>query len=217
MIVLGLEEGMSTGESAAKRGIGDEAVRGATGRSWNEWEALLDARGAAGLPHKEIVALLADGLVESGWWQQTVAVDYERRKGMRAVGQTADVGFNVGAQRRLAITPDEAWRLVTSAKGVRAWLGDARGFAAEKGAEYTTADGASGVVRVARPGSHLRLTWQPPGWVRASTIQVRVMAQGEKTTISLHQEHLPGAAEREEARRRFKAALDALQRLAGET
>lgn len=201
----------------AKRGISDDAVRGATGRSWEEWEALLDSRGAAGLPHRQIVALLADGLIESGWWRQSVAVDYERRKGTRAVGQTADVGFNVGARRRLAITPEEAWRLVTSPEGVRAWLGDARGFDVQRGAEYTTADGASGVMRVARPGSHLRVTWQPPGWARPSTIQLRVMAEGEKTTISLHQEHLPGAAEREEARRRFKAALDALQRLAGES
>jgi uncharacterized protein YndB with AHSA1/START domain len=206
---------MAAADKETGRGISDEAVRSATGRSWDEWERVLDACDAGGLTHKQIVALLAGGLmVESRWWQQSIAVDYERRKGTRAVGQTADAGFNVGAQRRLSITPEDAWRLVTSPEGVRAWLGDAPGFALEKGVEYTTADGASGVVRVARPGSHLRVTWQPPGWVRPSTIQLRVMAEGEKTTISLHQEHLPGAAEREERRRHLKAALDVLQRLA---
>lgn len=199
----------------AGREIGDDAVRAATGRSWDEWEAELDARGAAGLSHSELAALLADGLIESGWWQQMVAVGYERRKGTRVTGQTADVGFNVGVQRRVAMTPEDAWRLVTSPEGVRAWLGHARGFVLEKGAAYTADGGVAGVVRVARPGSHLRVTRQPPGWPRASTIQVRVIPAGAKTTISFHEEHLPGAAEREERRRHFDAALVELQRLAG--
>lgn len=214
VINLSAGEQMATLEKEAGREIRDDAVREATGRGWDEWEALLDARGAADLSHREIVALLADGLIESSWWRQSVAVDYERRKGKRVVGQTADTGFQIGARRTLPIAPEEAWRLVTSPEGVRAWLGDARGFAVEKGAEYSTANGAVGVVRVAKPGSHLRVTWQPPGWVRASTIQVRVIPAGEKTTISLHQEHLPGAADREERRRFFQAALDALERLA---
>lgn len=206
---------MASSGADTGREISDDAVRAATGRSWDEWEALLDARGAAGLSHRQLAALLADGLIESGWWQQMVAVAYERRKGTRVTGQTADVGFNVGVQRRVTMTPEDAWRLVTSPEGVRAWLGDVRGFALEKGAAYTADGGAAGVVRVAKPGSHLRVTRHPPGWPRASTIQVRVIPAGEKTTLSFHEEHLPGAAEREERRRHFEAALGELQRLAG--
>ena len=206
---------MPNSGAKAGREVSDDAVRAATGRSWDEWEAELDARDAAGLSHREIVALLADGLVESGWWRQSVATTYEKRKGARVVGQTADTGFQVGVQRRVAMTLEDAWRLVTSAEGVRAWLGGARGLVLEKGAAYTADGGAAGVVRVAKPGSHLRVTWQPPGWARASTIQVRVIPAGEKTTISFHEEHLPGAAEREERRRHFEAALGELQRLAG--
>lgn len=206
---------MAKSGGEAGREISDDAVRAATGRSWDEWEAELDAREAAGLSHRRIVALLSDGLIESGWWRQMVAVTYERRKGARVTGQTADTGFQVGVQRRVAMTTEDAWRLVTSAEGVRAWLGDARGFAVEKGAAYTADGGVAGVVRVARPGSHLRVTRQPPGWARASTIQVRVIPAGEKTTISFHEEHLPGAAQREERRRHFEDALGELQRLAG--
>jgi uncharacterized protein YndB with AHSA1/START domain len=197
------------------RELRDEAVREATGRTMDEWEALLDSRGAADFSHKEIVALLADGLVESGWWRQSVAVAYEKRKGKRDLGQTADGAFQIGVRRTLPIAIDDAWRLVTSAEGVRAWLGDAPGLAWEKGETYAIPDGAAGEVRVFEPGSHLRMTWQPPGWAKPSTIQVRVLPAGERTTISFHQERLPGAAEREERRRHFEAALDALQRRAG--
>jgi hypothetical protein len=70
-------------------------------------------------------------------------------------------------------------------------------------------------MRVVNPGSHLRLTWQPPGWAKPSTIQVRVMASGERTVLSFHEERLPGAEERDARRRHFEAALDALQRQAG--
>jgi uncharacterized protein YndB with AHSA1/START domain len=206
---------MSAADGETGREIGDEAVRAATGRGWDEWEALLDARGAAGLPHREIVALLTDGLVAAGWWAQAVANGYEKRKGTRVAGQTTDGLFQVGVRRTLALAPDDAWRLVTSPEGVRAWLGEADGLALEKGVSYATPDGAAGEVRVVRPGSHLRLTRRPAGRERASTLQVRVVPSGGRTAVSFHEERLPSADEREERRRHFEAALDALQRLAG--
>ncbi len=198
--------------SEQRGGISDQKVREATGRTPQEWEAVLDGRGAAGLSHKQVVALLEEAGVESGWWQQMLAVDYERRKGKRAVGQTAAAGFNVGVRRTLPLPADEAWRLLTSAEGVHAWLGGAPPPRWEKGEAYRLQDGSSGEVRVFNPGSHLRITWQPEGWPRASTLQVRVMPSGEqKTVISFHQEHLPGAAERDERRRFFEAAFDTLR------
>lgn len=198
--------------SEQRAGVSDEKVREATGREPGEWEALLDARGAADLSHKQVVALLAELGVQSGWWMQTLAVDYERRKGKRAVGQTATAGFNIGVRRTLPIPADQAWRLLTSDDGVRGWLGGAPGPRWEKGETYRLEDGSGGEVRVFKPGSHLRLTWQPEGWPRPSIIQVRVMPSGErKTVVSFHEEHLPGAAEREQRRRYWEAALDALQ------
>jgi len=201
--------------SEERAGISDDAVRAATGRAPAEWEALLDARGAAELPHRQIVSLLQEtGEVRSGWWLQMLAVDYERRKGRRAVGQTADTGFQIGVQRTLPITPDEAWALLMSPEGVRTWLGG-EGPRWEKGEKYALHDGAAGEVRVFKPGSHLRITVHPEGWPRASTLQVRVTPSGEqKSVISFHQEHLPGTAEREARRRFFEAALDALQQRA---
>ena len=201
--------------SQERAGISDDAVRAATGRTPAEWETLLDARGAADLSHKQIVALLQEtGEVESGWWQQMLTVDYERRRGKRVLGQTAATGFEVGVQRTLPVSPDDAWALLMSPEGVRTWLGG-ESPRWEKGEKYTLADGSAGEVRVVKPGSHLRITVQPPGWPRPSTLQVRVTPSGErKTVLSFHQEHLPGTAEREERRRFFEAALDALQRQA---
>ncbi len=196
-----------------ERGVSDEAVKAATGRTPAEWEQLLDSRGAADLPHGKIVALLREsGEIQSSWWMQQVAVGYEKRKGKRVVGQTEGTGFQIGVQRTLPISADDAWRLLTSAEGVRGWLGGAPKLRWEKGEAYRLEDRAAGEVRVFNPGSHLRITWQPEGWPRPSTLQVRVIPSGDrKTVISFHQEHLPGPAEREERRRFLACALDALE------
>jgi len=131
----------------------------------------------------------------------------------RPTGLTKDVGFQIGVRRTLPIHHADAWQLVTSEKGVNIWLGSTSELDFGKGARYRLADGSVGEVRVFSPNSHLRITWQPPGWSRSSTIQVRVIPKGDRTTIAFHQEHLPGAGEREERRAHFAAALDALEAL----
>lgn len=135
----------------------------------------------------------------------------------RVVGQTRDAGFQIGVRRTLPIAPEDAWRLLISAAGVRLWLGDGPELRFELGAAYQRADGARGAVRVFNPGQHLRLTWQPAGWARPSTIQLRVIPNRTSTTIAFHQEWLPGPAERERQRAHFTAVLAELeQHLAAE-
>ncbi len=127
------------------------------------------------------------------------------------VGQTKAVGFEIGVRKTFAISLDQAWALITSPALVDRWLGAGAAVQWEKGTRYTTADGTTGEIRVAKPLSHLRLTWQPPGWVKPSTVQVRVIANGEKTVISFHQEHLAGPAERMLMQQRWQAVLDYLE------
>lgn len=124
---------------------------------------------------------------------------------------TKDVGWEVGARRTFPIQLEAAWRLITSAEGLNTWLGAPTGQVHEKGGLFELPDGTTGEIRVFKPKSHLRLTWYPPGWPRASTIQVRVVPNGEKTVIAFHQEHLPGPEEREDRRVFFKNALDQLE------
>jgi len=200
---------------AVKQNQSDEAVRKATGRGWREWEELLDGLGAEGLSHREIVALVAEhGGGVSGWWQQSVTVGYEKLKGKRKTGETADTGVQVGVQRTLEVNPERAWELLTSAEGLRAWLGTAARLRFEKGERYRTDDGAEGEVRVVRPGRHARLTRHPPGWPRPSTIQVRVEEKGARAVIGFHEEHLPDLGERERRRAHYAAAAETLKELA---
>jgi uncharacterized protein YndB with AHSA1/START domain len=188
--------------------ISDDAVRRVTGRSWSEWRIWLDRQGAADRSHREIVALVAGGGgVDSGWWQQAVANGYEKLVGRRVLGQTQDGGFQVGVSKTIHASPDAIWKQLTSSRGLRAWLGEKPPRALRENARYTLGDGASGEIRIVKPGRQLRLTWQPAGWERPSTIQVRVTPKGEgRAVLSFHQEQLPDAEARVERRAWFRSA-----------
>jgi uncharacterized protein YndB with AHSA1/START domain len=130
------------------------------------------------------------------------------------IGKTKDTGFQIGVRKTFPISLEQAWKLITSPEGVKLWLGEVEYFRLVKGQSYQTTDGARGEVRVVNPRENIRLTWQPPEWAQASTIQVRVISGGrEKTVISFHQEKIPDADEREKMRQRWEKVLGELRAL----
>ena len=131
----------------------------------------------------------------------------------RIIGQTKDAGFQIGARRTFPIHYKDAWRLLTSLEGVGIWLDSNVNLKWIKGEEYQLSDGTVGQVRVFKPHSHLRLTWHPKAWERASTLQIRVIPQDSKTVIAFHQEYLPGPETREERHIFFSKVLDKLEQL----
>lgn len=131
----------------------------------------------------------------------------------KAIGQTKGAGFQIGVRRTFDVPVMRAWDVIISEKGIKLWLGDVSGMKWEKGETYITKDEIEGEIRVINPGSHLRITWWPKDWEKASTIQIRVIPNGERTTISFHQENLKGAQEREEMRQRWENVLDELKKL----
>jgi uncharacterized protein YndB with AHSA1/START domain len=84
-----------------------EPAVGPTGRSYREWFADLDAWEAASASHKEIAAWLTAERAVPGWWAQNITVEYERARGLRAVGQGRDGLFSVNASKTVA-APVEA-------------------------------------------------------------------------------------------------------------
>ena len=195
-------------------GISADAVTRATGRDWDEWLVFLDALGARQMTHKQIVGLVgAEGGLSNGWWQQMVTVGYEQARGLRKVGQTADAGYQIGVQKTLPIPHELAWHLLVEGPGRDIWLGETQPLDLRKGAEYVTSDGASGEIRSVAPGQRLRLTWSHPDLARPSTLQVMLIASGEKTSVRFHQEKLSSQDEREQMRRHWREVLGRLQEL----
>jgi hypothetical protein len=94
---------------------------------------------------------------------------------------------------------------------MRCWLGDVKDFTWEIKAAYALPDGTHGEVRVFKPHSHVRLTWFPLAYPRASTIQVRVISKDDRAILVFHQEHLPDQQARKDRRAFFRIALDKIE------
>lgn len=103
---------------------------------------------------------------------------------------------------------------MTTAPGLRIWLGGVSGFKMKKGFSYKTKNGTIGELRTIRRGERLRLTYQPKGAKHPSTLQMTVIARKStpRTCVGFHQEKLASAKERERMRAHWQSVLDQLQR-----
>jgi uncharacterized protein YndB with AHSA1/START domain len=192
-------------------GPSDESVRAATGRGWDAWLTLLDRAGAAQQDHKAIVALLAEAGVERAWWRQTIAVAFEKARGLRAaVGETADAGFQVGVRRTLPRSAEDAWSELVEGDARALWLGAGTTFEATPGTAYHCDDGTEGEVRTVRAGRRVRLTWRPPDAPAPTTLQLTLEPKGERCVVAFHHERLPDAAARERMKAHWSEVLTTL-------
>ena len=153
--------------------VSSDAVKKATGKTWDEWLVILDKEGARQMFHKEIARFLRDkGYIKSGWWSQMVANGYEISIGRRTIGQTISAGFEIGVRKTFQVSPEKVWECLTQTKGMKIWLGTVSQLQLIRGQTYQTADGTRGEIRSVLPGQRLRLTWLPLNQQTPSTIQV---------------------------------------------
>jgi hypothetical protein len=169
-------------------GIGDEAVRAKTGKTWNEWIETLDKAGARTMEHAQIATFLHEKFGVPGWWTQMVTVGYEQSIGKRVARQKAD-GFAASASKTLNVSAATAFRAFNEPRKRAAWLTDTltiRKATSPKSLRITCADGKT----------HL---------------DVNIYAKGdEKAQVTL--QHTKLASAREAARMK-KYWGDALKRL----
>jgi uncharacterized protein YndB with AHSA1/START domain len=127
------------------------------------------------------------------------------------VGRTRDAGWQIGVSKTIDLPVEEVWAFITSPAGVAIWLGEGVTVLSERGAGYETAAGVRGETRSFRELDRLRLTWQPPDWTHDTTLQLVVTPAGEgRTRLTVHQERLADAAEREQQRRHWQGVVSAI-------
>jgi uncharacterized protein YndB with AHSA1/START domain len=126
----------------------------------------------------------------------------------REVGKTADAGYQIGVRRTVPASEERVWAVLLSPAGQRIWLSGVTSL--EQGTRFSFPNGISGQIKVHKPWSHLRLTWQPPEWEAPSYVQVRVIPARTGTTLSFHQDHLRGPAERKAMKAHWEQVVERL-------
>jgi uncharacterized protein YndB with AHSA1/START domain len=126
-------------------------------------------------------------------------------------GRTRDAGWQIGVSKTIERPVEEVWTFITSPAGVAIWLGEGVTVLSERGAGYETKAGIRGETRSFRELDRIRLTWRPPDWTHDTTLQLVVTSAGEgRTRLTVHQERLADAAEREQQRGHWQAVVAAL-------
>lgn len=105
---------MAASVGSSSDGVGEDAVREATGRDRAEWFALLDQAGAATWKHKDIASWLVSDHGVDGWWAQSITVGYEQARGIRRPGQRQDGTFEASVSRTVALDTADALRMLAA-------------------------------------------------------------------------------------------------------
>ena len=130
----------------------------------------------------------------------------------KTIGLTKDVGWQFGLRKTLPYSQAYLWDFMFSEKGLKIWLGE---FDEELEIKkpFKTKAGIEGFVRVFKPYSHIRLNWKKKNWENLSTVQVRVMGNQEKATISFHQEKLSDNLQREEMKKYWNEKMVKIEKV----
>ena len=171
--------------SARPARMSDEAVSAATGRDWSDWFSVLDEAGAASMKHADIARMVGERHDVSGWWAQTVTVEYERARGLRDVHQTAR-GYEVSVSKTIPAPVDALYAVWDDETRRGEWLGTPM------------------KVRKANPNKSMRIETGE----RGSDLSVSFYPKGrERCQVVVQQTKLADSSEVEDRRYFWKDAL----------
>ncbi|MFQ5907243.1 MAG: SRPBCC domain-containing protein [Thermoplasmata archaeon] len=191
--------------------IGEEAVRTKTGKGWGEWFALLDTWDAVDKGHTTTARHLAETHGLSGWWAQMVAVEYERARGLRQVGQKR-AQFVVTVQRTIRTSPEVAYKALTEPSLLSRWFTQDAQAELRVGGRYENKDGDNGEFLRLEPPERLKYTWENPKHAPGTVVEIWISPKGEeKSLIRLEHSRLKNLQEFEDLRKGWRWALDSLR------
>jgi hypothetical protein len=148
----------------------------------------LDALNASAMTHTEIARHVHERFGVPGWWSQSVAVGYERIRGLREKGQSRGGTYEVSKSKTVPVAIADLWAAFAPAAR-RRWLGD-----------------VALTVRKATPEKTMRVTW-PDG----TSVELFFWKKGAaKSQISLAHRKLATRADAEKARAFWGERLSAL-------
>lgn len=130
------------------------------------------------------------------------------------VGKPKGQGWEIGVRRTLPVSHTKAWQMMIDALDIP-WDDGQQAPVYETYQTLETADKTRIEIRSYEAYNVIRMRWQPNDWDFASTLQIRVIPAKTGTTISVHQEWLQNAEQREKMRLHWTALLEDLKASSG--
>ncbi len=171
-------------------GLGDDAVKRKTGKSWSQWLAILDRAGGRKMSHTAIATYLNERQKVPGWWCQMVAVGYEQARGMREKHQRLD-GYAISVSRTIGVPVPALFRAWSDPRSRSRWL-----------------PRTPIVIRKATPSKSMRVTWTD----KKSSLEVNFYPRGTaKGQVVVQHAKLPDAKAAARMKAYWAKTLDRLR------
>jgi len=152
-----------TPDYARLAGMSDAAIKKATGCDWEKWVFCLDYVGAQDWSHRAIADHVHTEYKVKDWWTQTVTVGYERIKGLRAIGQRRDGGYEANKSRTFNASAAAVFKAFAHARLRKQWL-----------------PGVKVTVKKATPNRSVRMLWDD-----GTPVEVWIVPKGKKTSAQI--------------------------------
>jgi len=169
-------------------GMSDEKVVKATGCNWETWAYALDRAGAKEMSHRDLARHIRDKYHTPDWWTQTVAVGYERVRGLRARGQQRSGTWEINKSKTLRVPMAKLFAAFHDARKRAKWLE------------------AKLTVTTATPRKSMRIKWED-----GTAVDVGFFPRGEsKSQVALSHRKLASKANADRMRAFWTERLEAL-------
>lgn len=178
---------------AKANGISSEAVAKATGKTWDEWLALLDRAGADKMKHADIARYLHEKAKCPDWWCQMVTVGYEQERGLREKFQSCNGVYVANASKTIGVPLARLYSAWNDPQSRSRWFPKQ---------DIT--------IRKANKDKSMRITWEEDG----SSLEVNFYAKGpEKSSVAMSHSKLADAAAVLKRKEYWGQALEKLKNL----
>lgn len=173
----------------------NNAVYNRTGRTWQEWFAILDASGAINMKHKDIAQYLYQKHRVSAWWSQKITVTYEQVRGLRDKHQKSD-GYAISVSKVVPGPVGVLYNFWSDEKKRKRWL--------------TEKQKASLTIRKSTLNKSMRITWGDG----KTHVEANFYDKGGfKSQITVQHSKLSNSAMAESMKAYWKKALHCLANL----
>jgi len=194
----------------AQNPVSAQAVRKATGKSWEEWFTLIDKFGGAAKGRKAINELLYNKNKVDPWWTTTIVVEYERaRKVAEKDGHPK--GYTICATKAIQAKPQHLFDAFAKPAALSRWFGAGTKLDFREGGAFSNADGNRGTLKKINPGKALRFTWEGERHAPVETVEVKFQPSGAKCTVMITHDRLQDRDTADGMRAAWGAALDTLK------
>ena len=171
----------------------EEAVRSATGRSYEAWFRVLDEADMVSRGHGEIAGALTGEHGVAHWWAQTITVAYERARGLRPPHGGRDGLFSISASKTIEAPVERLFEAFMDGGLRERWL---------PGCELRE--------RTSQPARSARFDWADG----ATRVNVGFEPKGDaRSQVGLAHERLADAEAAEDMKRYWRERLNALKGL----